>query len=134
MHNSGETVKRKQPSEASISEHDIQGQILEYLTIKRIFHWRNNTGAFKKGKHFVRFGTPGSADVFACVSGHLFGIEVKRPGGTLSDAQVAFCAALRAAGGTYLVATKLEHVTSWFEAVPHAYQSLSEQRTKPLRD
>jgi hypothetical protein len=112
----GETVKRKkQPSEASISEHEIQRQITDYLTLKGVFWYRNNTGAMKVGKSYVRFGVKGAPDLIAVVRGHYFGIEVKKPGKSISEAQAAFCADIRRAGGTYLVATCLEDVISWFE-------------------
>ena len=39
-----------------VLEKDIQRTILDYLKMMKVFHWRNNTGAVVRGKHFVRFG------------------------------------------------------------------------------
>lgn len=122
------------PSKKIDSEHSIQASILDYLKLKGVFAYRNNVGAVKIGKRFIRFGMPGAPDIVAVVSGHYFGIEVKKPGKPLSDAQQAFCDVLRAAGGTYVIATCLEDVSEWFEAVPQACPSLDAQQTKPVAD
>lgn len=86
-------------------ERDIQRACLDYLAMKHILCWRANTGAFRgtyKGHdRFVRFGVKGQPDIFAVLAPHgrLVGIEVKRPGGTLSPHQAAFLDALARAGG-----------------------------------
>jgi hypothetical protein len=102
-----------------LSEHDIQRQILDWLKLKHIFHWRNNSGAMRsshKGKsRFMRFGAKGSPDIFAVIGGQIFGIEVKRPGGKQSEDQRIFEAFLTRAGGRYLVVNSLEGLE---EALP----------------
>lgn len=101
------------------TEHEIQKQILDWLTIKRIFHWRNNSGAMRsvyKGKsRFMRFGAVGSPDIIAIDAGYIFGIEVKGPDGKLSENQRAFGEAFERAGGRYIVAYKIEDVTNCME-------------------
>lgn len=73
--------------------------------------WRNNTGGRllpgKGGRgQFVRWGAPGSGDVFAVAPGGRFvSVECKRPGGKLSDAQADWRARVNAAGGLALVVT-----------------------------
>jgi hypothetical protein len=124
-------MKRKKPE---ASEHEIQSAILDYLKLKGVFAYRNNVGAVKIGKRFIRFGMPGAPDIVAVVSGHYFGIEVKRPGNTLSEDQVAFCGVLRQAGGTYLVCQSLLDLTSWFEGAPEVCPSLDAPHTKPHAD
>lgn len=89
-------------------EHDVQSEILEHLKRRRYFFWRNNSGMMKKGRHYVRFGSVGSPDIFCVIKGHCFGIEVKRPGGKQSEAQVKFQDGLRGAEGTYLLVESLE--------------------------
>lgn len=105
---------------AKISEHDIQKQILDWLKVKGIFHFRNNSGAMMsnyKGKaRFMRFGALGSPDIFAFINGRTFGIEVKGATGKLSDYQCVFGRNLQSAGGVYIVAYCLEHVTEILEA------------------
>lgn len=93
------------------TEKGTQHAVLNYLTLKRVFHWRNNTGALRTERGgFVRFGSPGSPDIFAVVHGRLLGIEVKDEKGRLNPDQEAFRDGLEAAGGTYIVARSLDDV------------------------
>ena len=50
-----------------MKEQEIVKAILEWLTYKKIFHYRNNTGAmvseYKGKKRFMRFGSLGSPDI-----------------------------------------------------------------------
>lgn len=97
-----------------ILEKDIQFSILQYLTLKKVFHWRNNSGAFKTERDgFMRFGAVGSPDIFAVHKGSFYGIEVKTPIGKLSPNQIEFGGAFEKAGGIYLVARKVEDVISY---------------------
>jgi len=77
-----------------MSEHDAQKSILEWLAYRRIFHWRNNSGAmvseYKGRTRFMRFGAVGSPDIFAMRKGVCYGIEVKAEKGRQSDAQKEF--------------------------------------------
>ncbi len=95
------------------TEKATQAAILDYLALKRIFHWRNNTGTFKpESGGFYRFGTPGSPDIFVVLppAGQLMGIEVKDVKGRLNENQVSFKERLEAAGGIYLLARTLDDV------------------------
>lgn len=96
----------------SSTEKATQAAILDYLELKRVFHWRNNTGAYKP-EHggFVRYGHPGSPDIFAVVAGQLIGIEVKDAKGRLNENQVGFRDGLERAGGRYVVARSLDDIT-----------------------
>lgn len=71
--------------------------------------WRQNTGVAKmtgKGgkERPVTFSIPGTPDIVGMVVpfGTFFGLEVKRPGGRLSEAQERFQALVRCAGGIIL--------------------------------
>jgi hypothetical protein len=69
-------------------EADVQRATLDYLTLKGIFHYRNNSGAFVDAqKHFYRFGVLGSPDIVCVVKGQYVGIEVKGSKGKQSDNQ-----------------------------------------------
>jgi hypothetical protein len=94
-----------------VKEAEIQRAILDYLTLKRYFHWRNNTGAFK-AEHggFYRFGTPGSPDIFVLHDGTLYGIEVKAPQKKQSEAQLHFQVQMTLQGGVYVVAHSIDDV------------------------
>jgi len=73
--------------------------------------WVNNTGMLKdKDGRPVRYGLPGSSDILACIGGRMVGIEAKvgkdRQRGNQSD----FAAALRRAGGIYILARSVDDV------------------------
>lgn len=94
-----------------MKESDVQRAILDYLALKRIFHYRNNSGAFKRDDgHFYRFGALGSPDIVCVVNGQYVGIEVKAPGGKQSEHQKEFQRRLEEAGGRYLLACSLDDV------------------------
>ena len=76
---------------------------LGLLAGRKVFCWRNNTGAFYADKRFVRFGLLGSADIFAVVKGQLWAIECKVGKNPLAPAQHAFGEELTRAGGHYIV-------------------------------
>ena len=97
-----------------MKESELQKSILQYLALKRIFHYRNNSGAFVgeyKGKsRFVQFGAVGSPDIVCVIRGRYVGIEVKAPMGKQSQSQVNFRENLEAAGGRYILAKSLDDV------------------------
>ena len=73
-------------------EADVQKQIMQFLRYKNVFHYRNNTGAYsdKESGRYIRFGSKGAGDIIAIYpGGRYWSIEVKRPGGKLSDAVLA---------------------------------------------
>ncbi len=88
-----------------VRERVILGHCLDFLTLHRIPHWRNNTGArtdvYKGKKRFTRFGIVGASDILGILapSGRWLAIECKRPGEELTEAQAAFIDNIRAAGG-----------------------------------
>src|SRR5271170_4475514 len=93
-----------------LSEHDVQTQILDHLKHCGVFAWRNNTGAFKKGKHYIRFGCPGSPDIMALHRGQFVGIEVKKKGQLQTWDQKGFQMAVERSGNRYILAYSLEDV------------------------
>lgn len=94
-----------------MKESEVQRQILDYLALERIFHYRNNSGAFvDSDKHFYRFGTLGSPGIICVIDGQFVGIEVKAPKGKQSDHQKEFQRRLEEVGGRYFIAHSLEDV------------------------
>lgn len=94
-----------------MKESDIQRAIIEFLAFKRIFHYRNNSGAFKRDDgHFYRFGAKGSPDIVCVLEGRFIGIEVKGPTGRQSDDQIEFQRRLEEAGGRYILARSIDDV------------------------
>jgi hypothetical protein len=98
------------PKHHELTEHDIQGQILEYLSLKRVFHYRQNSGGFKKGTHFVKFGAPGAPDIVCVIGGIYVGIEVKGYRGEQSRRQKDFQSSLEHAGGRYYLVRSLDEL------------------------
>jgi len=95
-----------------MKESDVQRQILDYLALKGIFHYRNNSGAFVDAqKHFYRFGALGSPDIICVIKGQFVGIEVKAPKGKQSEHQKEFQRNLEEAGGQYILAYSLDDAT-----------------------
>lgn len=97
-----------------LTESDVQKLILNWLKLRRYFHWRANTGGMSgahKGKAwFVRFGRAGQPDIFVVRNGLLIGIEVKGVKGVQSTKQLEFQTELIRAGGQYILARNLEDV------------------------
>lgn len=111
------TLKKK--IKIRIKETDLQRSIIEYLTTKRIFWYRNNTGAVRMGEggsgRFLRFGSIGSPDIVAVHEGLYIGIEVKGSDGKQSYEQKGFQEKLEIAGGIYILAYSMEDVINYFE-------------------
>jgi hypothetical protein len=100
-----------------MTENDLKNLILDYLSAKGIFHWRNNSGAvvseYKGKKRFMRYGAVGSPDIFCVVKGRCIGLELKGPKGKQSDSQKEFQERLEEAGGLYLLVYELEDITEF---------------------
>ena len=65
--------------------------ILDYLALKRIFHYRNNSGAFVDlKKHSYGFGALGSPDIICFINRQYVGIEVKASKGKQSSIRRRF--------------------------------------------
>lgn len=112
------------PKAATVPESAVLKAVLEYLTAKHILAFRTNTGAMKaeyNGKaRFIKFGTPGMADVLAFPPGiwrkvsqpPILWIECKSSVGKQSDLQKSFQAQVEAEGHRYIVARSIEDVTA----------------------
>lgn len=102
------------------TETDLVRACLEYLAARRIMAWRNNTGAMAathKGKtRFMRFGAPGSGDIFAILPGGRFcSIECKAPKGKVSESQFNWMMDVRNSGGRSIVVRSIEELVSALE-------------------
>lgn len=91
-----------------ILEADVINEIGELIAVYQLSIFRQNTGATKIGKRFVRFGEPGTGDYagWCKYTGRHVEIEAKKPnGGVLSAAQKRRLDAINKAGGVGIVAT-----------------------------
>ena len=87
-----------------LKESQVLKQCLDFLAMRNIFFYRQNTGAFKNSQgNFYRFGTHGAPDLVVVVAGQYIGLEIKAKGRKQSEDQKAFERSLKKAGGEYLV-------------------------------
>jgi len=87
------------------SEKSVMSEVMQALSGRGDLRaWRNNVGAARDGGRFVRFGLPGSADITGILNdGRRLEIEVKAPGGRLSEKQKNFGAMIQKFGGVFFV-------------------------------
>lgn len=93
----------------------VLNSILDYLRIRHVFAWRNNTGATKirtpGGDRFIRYGLKGSSDILGILDdGRFLAIEVKAPAGRVTQEQKDFLESIRKRGGVAFVARSVEDV------------------------
>jgi hypothetical protein len=94
-----------------MTENELIKLITDWLAINKVFHFRQNTGAFKtKTGGFYRFGHKGAGDIVVIIHGRHIEIECKVGRNKLSEHQIAFKEALESAGGIYIEARDLETV------------------------
>jgi hypothetical protein len=103
---------------AANSESLIQGEILEYLRLRGVFCWRNNSGVARTGGRFIRFGSPGAPDILGILpDGRFLGIEVKTPTGIVSEDQEAFHEAATRSGALVFTAWSLDCARAWLDDI-----------------
>lgn len=96
-----------------MKENDVQRSILDYLTLRKIFHWRQNNGATydaKLGFYRSHTGMKGVPDIICVIDGQFVGIECKGPRGKQSADQILFQKRLEFAGGKYILAKSVDDV------------------------
>ena len=90
-----------------MSESDVQASCLAYLRARRIFHWRQNSGAFmaKSGNWVKCCSIKGVSDILGVLpDGRFLAVECKsEAGGRLSPEQREFLMNVNANGGLGLV-------------------------------
>lgn len=105
----------------SMTEHELQSAILDYLTLRGAVATRVNSGGFViKGDakaRFVRGAPAGTADIIACYRGRYVAIEVKFGRGKATVAQIDWGCKVRDAGGVYIIANSLETVESLLDCL-----------------
>ena len=99
-----------------ISEQTIETPIRQYLSIKRIFHWKAKTvgtydvrkGVFRKSAGYMK----GVSDILGIYNARPLAIEVKSAKGRMSPEQVAFQHEFRLNGGIAFVARSVDDVAT----------------------
>lgn len=98
-----------------LKESAVLAQCLQYLRLRGIFCWRQNTGAFKtENGGFFRSSMPGIPDIIGILpDGRFLGVECKRQyGGKLSEAQKIFCKHITDNNGVYIIATSYQDIAA----------------------
>ena len=94
-----------------MSESQLVNACLQYLQLKGVFCYRQNSGAYKTERGgFVRYGTTGAPDIVAVIKGQYVGIECKMPRGKQTDGQKLFEGKLKQAGGQYWIVRDVEEL------------------------
>ena len=97
---------------------------LDWLALRGAFAWRNNTGAIRTDKRFIRYGHTGSPDILGVLAcGTFIGVEVKAPlgpkggksGREQSKEQREFEREVVKRGGVYVVAHGLDDLIAAVE-------------------
>jgi hypothetical protein len=94
-----------------IYESDVMRMVDQALSAYYLPHHRNNVGAAKMGRRWVRYGWPGSSDYIGICpgSGRFLAVECKRPdGGRLSADQREWLDMINRNGGVGIVADGLD--------------------------
>lgn len=95
----------------AIKESDLVKMCLDYLRMRKIFCYRNNTGGMKTERGgFIRFGAVGSPDIVMVINGKYIALEIKTEKGQQSEGQKQFQQELEKAGGIYLLVRSLEQL------------------------
>jgi len=103
-----------------VPERAVLSQVIQYLRLRGCLVFRMNTGAnvFQNTdgrRRFVRFGTPGMADVLAFTTRSVIWVECKSSTGRQSDAQRVFQRQVEEYGHTYVLARSVGDVMRLFE-------------------
>jgi hypothetical protein len=110
-------VTRKPSAEKETS---ISATIAEYLDRRRIYHLRLNSGRVKVGASFIHLCPEGTPDRFCIYRGKPVFIEVKRPGEQPTTVQTETHHRIERAGGSVVVAYKVEDVIEAFRQLDRA--------------
>ncbi|WP_054637161.1 VRR-NUC domain-containing protein [Thalassobacillus sp. C254] len=84
---------------SQFSEKTIENNIKRYLASIGAWHIKTHGNLFSKA------GVP---DILACINGRFVGIEVKKPGGKVSELQKANIRLIEKAGGVAFVSFSVE--------------------------
>lgn len=109
------TPKRRRKTPKKDLETPVVKECLVWLNRQGYYCERRNTGAVKFGEAFVRYGTPGGADIFAVIHGRHIEIECKRRDGKgrLSDNQKEFRRLMKDYEIPYIVVCSADQLAVW---------------------
>lgn len=94
----------------SKTEANIQREIMLALSQAGCTVWRNNTGAFKDGDRFIKYGLrKGSSDLIGITKcGRFLAVEVKTAKGRATNDQLNFINVVKSKNGIAFIARSAE--------------------------
>ena len=99
-----------------MKEQQIQNVILQFLSLKRFYAKRVNSGMIKAGKKMIRLAPAGNSDIQGNTpDGRAFYIEVKAGKNTATELQQEFIDARLKENCIAFVAWNIDDVIEWFE-------------------
>jgi hypothetical protein len=106
----------KSPRLLQLSENDVRRACLDVLRMHRWWPIRQHVGLFKTvDKRWIRIGENGDPD-YVVVKAPSFFVELKRPGGILSDDQIARIQDLKQFYGLETVVVEsVEELVEWLD-------------------
>lgn len=98
------------------TEKETQKAVMEYLALKNIFHYRQNSGTILVRGHMYKFcSINGTPDIVAIHNGIYYGLEIKDIKGKQNEAQIEFQNNLEKSGGIYKVIRSIDEVIELFK-------------------
>ena len=88
----------------------IQSAILAYLSARRIYAIRVNSGRIKIDRRLIKLGDAGTPDIIACVAGAFIGFEVKSATGKVTELQAECHERIARSGGVVFVVRSVDDV------------------------
>jgi len=109
---------RKPRRKGQTPEGAVLSACLDYLALKGVLAWRNNTGAVQiEGRH-IRYGKVGSSDIIGCLNdGRMLCVECKAKGKKPTEEQRRFLAAVTEKGGLALVVDDVATLVDALEGI-----------------
>lgn len=95
-------------------ERDVQNAILEWLSYKKIFHERINSGMIFANKYAVKGATPGFPDILVLFKSRFIGLEVKTDKGKQNENQKNMESEIKKHGGEYYIVRSIDDVEKIF--------------------
>lgn len=113
-----------------LSEKQIENGILNYLGWRRIFAWKNQSvGIYDVAKGVYRkprspHHKKGVSDIIGIYKNRPLFIEVKRPGGKVSDEQLLFLTEAAKNGAIAILATSVDDVAKELDFFDKAHKDV----------
>lgn len=104
------------------AESQIKKQICEWLSHQKCFFWVTQSVGIAGRKNNSPFAGKGVSDILGLWNNRLLAIEVKAPGGKVSQEQIKFIELTNAHGGIAFVAYSLDDVISKLKEVVNGSQ------------